>query len=93
MRVQMSATYLGRTDMTSTSIVKAEETIFISDQGNTEGKLLDGTKCEILIDTRASLSYMSKMYYLRCKSLQNLHQNHKEFELEMGNTLGCCTLY
>ena len=64
----LTMTYLGGIDVTRISKVKAEETICISDQGYTEGKLLDGTECEILIDTGASLSYMSKVYYLRCKS-------------------------
>ena len=37
--------------------------------GHTRGELLDGTKSEILIDTGASKSYMSKSYYMQCKSL------------------------
>ena len=36
------------------------------------GTLLDGTEYQILLDTGASKSYMSKSYYLRCKSLQIL---------------------
>ena len=41
-------------------------------QGYTEGKLLDGTECQILLDTGASKSFMSKSYYLCCKSLHLL---------------------
>ena len=37
--------------------------------GYTRGELLDGTECEILKDTGASKSYMSKSYYMHCKSL------------------------
>ena len=36
------------------------------------GKLLNGEECQILLDMGASKSYMSKSYYLRCKSLHNL---------------------
>ena len=38
----------------------------------TRGELLDGTDCGILIDTGASKSYVSKSYFLRCKSLHAL---------------------
>ena len=37
--------------------------------GHTRGELLDGTECEILIDTGASKSYMTKSYYMHCKKL------------------------
>ena len=36
------------------------------------GKLLDNTECCILIDTSTSKSYMSKSYYMQCKSLHAL---------------------
>ena len=32
--------------------------------GHTRGELLDGTECEMLIDTVTSKSYMSKSYYM-----------------------------
>ena len=50
-------------------IIKAKEKFSISRQGYTNGKLLDNTECSILIDTGASKSYMSKLYYMQCKSL------------------------
>ena len=40
--------------------------------GHTKGELLDGTECEILIDTCASKSYMSKSYYMQCKPLHTM---------------------
>ena len=49
--------------------VKAEESFAINAAGHTRGELLDGTECEIPIDTGASKSYMSKSYYMQCKSL------------------------
>ena len=65
-------TYLGRIDMTRASKIKVEEKLSISEQGYTVGKLLDGAKCQILLDTVASKSSMSKSHYFRCKSLHSL---------------------
>ena len=65
----LSTTYLGRLDMTRPSKIKAEETFPISEPGYTVGKLLDGSECQILLDTGASKSFMSKSHYLHCKSL------------------------
>ena len=42
------------------------------EQGYTVGKLLDGMECQILLDTGASKSFMSKSHYLHCKSLHSL---------------------
>ena len=50
----------------------AEEKFPMSEQGYTTGKLLDGTECQILLDTGASKSFMSKSHYLHCKSLHLL---------------------
>ena len=33
---------------------------------------MNGEECQILLDTGGSKSYMSKLYYLRCKSLHGL---------------------
>ena len=65
----LSTTYLGRIDITRSDKIKVEEKFPISEQGYTVGKLLDGTECQIHLDTGASISFMSKMHYLRCKSL------------------------
>ena len=61
----LSTMYLGRKDMTRSGKIKVEERFPISEQGYTVGKLLDGTECQILLDTGASKSLMSKMYYFR----------------------------
>ena len=65
----ISTTYLGQVDMTRDTEVKAEESFPMTARGYTKGQLLDGTDCEILIDTGASKSYMSKSYFLQCKNL------------------------
>ena len=49
--------------------MKAEESFAMNAAGHTRGGLLDGTECEILIDTGTSKSYMSKSYYMCCRSL------------------------
>ena len=68
----LSTTYLGQMDMTRDMEVKAKENLPITAHGYTKGKLLDGTKCGILVDTGASKSYMSKSYFMRCKGLHSL---------------------
>ena len=76
----LSTTYLGKTEMTRATKLKAEEMFTISEQICMVGKLLDDTKCKILLDTGACKSYMLKSSYLSCKSLhscQNLHKNTK----------------
>ena len=49
--------------------VTAEESFVMNAASHTRGELLDGTECEILIDIGASKSYMSKSYYMHCRSL------------------------
>ena len=68
----LSTTYLGQTHMTRDMEIKAEESFPITAHGYTKGKLLDSTKCSILVDTGAGKSYMSKSYFMRCKSLHTL---------------------
>ena len=68
----LSMNYLDKTNMIRDCKMVAEEKFPTSEQGYTTGKLLDGTKCQILLDTRASISFMSKSHYLHCKSLHSL---------------------
>ena len=60
----LSTKYLGQTKMTRDTKIKAVERFLITSQGFASGKLLDGTECQILLDTGATKSYMSKSYYL-----------------------------
>ena len=50
----LSTTYLGRSSMVRDHQMVAEERCPMSEQGYTTGKLLDGTECQILLDTTAS---------------------------------------
>ena len=68
----LSTTYLGRVDTTKPSEIKAEETFPTSEQGYTVAKLLDRTECQILLDTGASKSFMSKLHYLHSESFHSL---------------------
>ena len=67
----LSTKYLDSIDMTRASKIEVEEKFSISEQGYMIGKLLDHTECQILLDTGASKSFMSKSHYLRCKSLHS----------------------
>ena len=68
----LSTTYLGQTKMMRDTKIKAEERFPVTGQGFASGKLLDGTECQMLLDTGATKSYMSKSYYLQCKTLHAL---------------------
>ena len=79
-------TYLGRVDMIKDSKIKAEESFLISEQGCTTGKLLDGTECQVLLDTGASKSFMSKSHYSHCKSLYSLPKfGSRTQRIQVGN--------
>ena len=82
----LSMTYLGKADMTTNSKIKAEERFPITGQGFASGKLLDGTECQILLDTGATKSYMSKSYYLQCKTLHTLPKFSSNTQrIQVGN--------
>ena len=66
----ISTAYLGKIEhKESQDKLKAEESFPISENGYTLGRLLDGTKCQLLLDTGTSKSFMSKSFYMQCKSL------------------------
>ena len=52
--------------------LKAEESFSISENGYTLGRLLYGMKCQLLFDTGATKSFISKSFYMHCKSLHTL---------------------
>ena len=82
----LSMTYLGKTNMIRDHKMVAEEKFLMSEQGYTTGKLLDGTNCQILLDTGASKSFMSKSHYLHCKSLHSLPKfASKTQRIQVGN--------
>ena len=82
----LSTTYLGKSDKSKNDKIKAEESFPISEQGYMLGKLLEGTECQILLNTGASKSFMSKSYFMHCKSLHCLPRFPlKTQRIQMGN--------
>ena len=90
---ELSMTYLGRVDKGDQQL-KVEESFPISEHGCTSGRLLDGTECQLLLDTGASKSFMSKSFYMQCKSLHslpNLLQKTKDTSWKWS--MCKCTIY
>ena len=58
--------------MTINKDLMVEQRFPTSNSGYTIGKLMDRTECQILLDTGASRSFMSKSCYLLCKALHSL---------------------
>ena len=72
--------------MTRDTKLKAEERFPITGQGFASRKLLNGMECQILLDRGATKSYMSKSYYLRCKTLQALPKfSSNTKRIQVGN--------
>ena len=88
----ISTTYLGRVNKEMQNTLKAEESFPISEHGYTLGRLLDGTECQLLLDTGASKSFMSKSFYMQCKSLHSLPKFASRTQrIQVGN--GQCVVY
>ena len=48
--------------------------------------MLDGTECQLLLDTGASMLFISKSYYIHCKSLHSLPKfASKTQRIQRGN--------
>ena len=77
--------YLGRIDKRDQHKLKVEESFPISEHGYTLGKLLDGTECQLLLDTGMSKS-MSKSFYMWCRSLHSLPKFASKMQrIQIGN--------
>ena len=82
----LSMTYLGRWNKARNDKSKAEESCPIPEHGYTLGKVLDGTECQLLLDICASKLFMSKSFYMRCKSLHSLPKfASKRQRIQVGN--------
>ena len=68
----LSTTYIGKVNMTHDKDLIVEERFPLSKLVYTVSKLMDRMECQILLDTGACKSFMSKSYYLRCKALHSL---------------------
>ena len=84
--VDLSTTYLGRIGMKREDVMKAEERFSNSEQGFVICRILNGEECQILLDMGASKFYMSKSYYVRCKTLHDLPKfASKTQRIQVGN--------
>ena len=82
----LSTTYLRRVYKENQHKLKAEESFSISEHGYTSGKLLDGTECQLLLDTGVSKSFMSKSFYMQCRSLHSLPKFASKMQrIQVGN--------
>ena len=82
----LSMTYLERTIKKNIDKLRAEESFPISEHGYTSGRLLDGKECQLLLDTGASKSFMSKSFYMHCMSLHSLPKfASKTQRIQRGN--------
>ena len=83
----LSTTYLGKIGQEESQYeLKAEESFPISEKGYTLGRLLDGTKCQLLLETGASKYFMSKAFYMHCKSLHTLPKFAASMQrIQVGN--------
>ena len=82
----LSMTYLGQIAMMRDTKIKAEERFPITGQRFASGKLLEGMECQILLDTGTTKSYMSKSYYLQCKTLHALPKFSSNTQrIQVGN--------
>ena len=87
----LSTKYLGQTKMMRDTKIRVEERFPITGQGFTWGKLLDGTGCQILLDTGTTKSYLSKSFYLKCKCLHTLPKfasNTQRIQIGNGQSVG-----
>ena len=72
--------------MTQDKDLMVEQRFPISKSGYTVGKLMDGSECQILLETGASKSFMSKSYYLCCKALHSLPKFASKMQrIQVGN--------
>ena len=83
----ISTTYLGKIEnKENQDKLKAEESLPMSENGYTLDRLLEGTKCQLLLDTGASKSFMSKSFYMPCKSLHTLPKSATTTQkIQVGN--------
>ena len=82
----LSTTYYIKSDKTRNGKLKVEESFHISEHGFMLSKLLDGTECQLLLDTSASKSFMSKSFYMQCKSLHSVPKfASKTQRIQVGN--------
>ena len=84
--LDVSTTYLGADIVQWTDVFNAQPTFPITLDCHTNGELLRGGKLDILLDTGASKSYMSKAYYMYHPHLHHFPKFQSAIRhLQVGN--------
>ena len=84
--LDVSTTYLGPDLIQSNHVFNAEPSFPITLDCHTDGELLGGGKLDILLDTGASKSYMSKAFYMQHPHLHNFSKFQSATRhLQVGN--------
>ena len=83
----LSTTYLERSDRSKIDKLKAEESFSISEHEYTSGRLLNRTECQLLLDTGASKLFISKSFYMHCKSQKSHFAKicFQDTKIQVGN--------
>ena len=90
----VSTTYLGKEVISREDTFSPEVKIPISIDSHAFGQVIGGNMLDILIDTGASKSYMSKAYYMRNRSLHSLPKFETHIRsLQVGNGCKVATLF
>ena len=79
--------------MTRDTKIKAEERFPITGQGFASGKLLDGTECQILLDTGATSPTCQSLTICNAKLYMHYYNfllTLREFKWEMDSMSVCC---
>ena len=85
----ISMTYFGKTgNMEGQDKLNAEESFPISENGYTLGRLLDGTKCQLLLDTGASKPFMFKSFYMLLHNLPKFTSTTQRIQVGNGQCVG-----
>ena len=90
----VSTTYLGKSTIRQFEKFEPEFTFKINVNSHTKGKVIGGNNIDILIDTGASKSYMSKAYYMNNPCLHSLPKFNSHIKhLQVGNGNKVATLF
>ena len=84
--VDVTTTYLGQESLNLTDIFYPEQAFSIHPNCHTKGQFVGGGMIDVLLDTGASKSYMSKSFYMRHTHLHKYPKFHSTIRnLQVGN--------
>ena len=90
----VSITYLGPGQQNRTDEFQPELSIPMNVNSHTQGRILGGNRVDMLLDSGASKSYMSKTYYMKNTTLHSLPKYDTHIKcLQVGNGNKVATLF